>query len=181
MAHEAKFQCWQKVVNEGKDCLDMIRLGFDCHCSCSSFYRMYSLQEEQKKRPVFHFGLKVGGRDIAVNSTVWAGAEFRIQVTGVGLSTGEVKAARAKLVQYQMPCNVAMVEGLTGLTEGTPPKFSSLFYHAWDGVRVGKCGRTKICHCNDRCADVANWVVAGFMEVGSADVVVAGFMEVGAH
>ena len=77
MTHEMDQQCWRKVVNEGIDCLEMIRQGYDCHCSCSNQYRMYTLFEEQDERPAFHYGLKIGERDISIEYSVWAGAEFR--------------------------------------------------------------------------------------------------------
>ena len=109
-----------------------------------------------------------GSTDMGVNLTVHAGVSFRLHLSGIGMNSGTSTGssyAQAKLLTpvYGSDCTRtgASTAHVSGVAEGVRPSFASLFYNAWENVRIDTCQSFKLCHCAFDCHVGANWYDAG--------------------
>eukprot|EP00392_Amoebophrya_sp_AT5.2_P011405 g11482.t1 len=169
-------QCWEFIINEGKTCDEMVKQGYDCHCSCGDHYAMHSLTHSfpsASSRTVakvsFFEGEQYAGNNMGLNVTFAAGVLFRLQTTGVGLSaaTGG-QTAKLRVLQFattNMGCQEPVAPFLTGLDDSKTPFVASTFYNAFDNIKIEHCGTYKVCHCNGGCLVASEWVHIGTLRI----------------
>ncbi|CAD7958199.1 unnamed protein product [Amoebophrya sp. A25] len=169
-------QCWEFIIKEGKSCNEMVKRGFDCHCSCGDHYsthRQYAFPSTSsgvQAKPAFFVGREMLNTDLGLNVSFPAGTIFRLQISGVGLSSATGgETAKIRILKYEstnMGCGEPPAPFLVGLDDNKNPVNAGIFYNGWDGIRIDGCGTYKICHCNGGC--LTN---SAFMHVGTLNSV----------
>lgn len=178
-------QCWQ-IVEGGVDCVTAMKDGYDCSCKCASVYLVQASKRGLNKRGAFTAADKYPsfeGTPLDGHVDAVAGAGFSVSVVGEGMTVDDVQNSqgpRLMLIERAAPCGAARlyggVEGLAcDLPPGAdplamfictqPPVVSTMFYHGWSNIRLGKCADLDICHCNFKCDLQENWVRAGSVSV----------------
>ncbi|CAD7935763.1 unnamed protein product [Amoebophrya sp. A120] len=170
-------QCWEFIINDGKSCNEMIKRGYDCHCSCGDHYAMHrpyafpASTSRSLPKPAFFVGRDHGGVDLGLNVTMTAGQYFRIQVSGVGLASATGgQTAKIRILQYQtanMGCAEPPAPHMMGMDDTKTPFAASTFYNAWDNVKIDGCGSFKVCHCNGGCLVQSDWNHVGTLNIVS--------------
>jgi len=154
----------RNVVPDEMTCEEAVRIGFDCHCTCSEIYRPRGLAGQ--KNEIF---------DLEV--TYFSADTFELHATGTQLS---VKAtdirgteARLKIVNEDDSCDdppSKHVDGVACTGAGSEacqsyPDIATFYYQRWNAIRIDACGKFTICYCGARCGKGGKFSESGVITI----------------
>eukprot|EP00451_Oxyrrhis_marina_P016078 CAMPEP_0204329130 /NCGR_PEP_ID=MMETSP0469-20131031/13921_1 /ASSEMBLY_ACC=CAM_ASM_000384 /TAXON_ID=2969 /ORGANISM="Oxyrrhis marina" /LENGTH=454 /DNA_ID=CAMNT_0051311673 /DNA_START=45 /DNA_END=1405 /DNA_ORIENTATION=+ len=162
--------CHQRFLEGIKNCKELIRDGYDCHCTCTDEYRSFRIEGPFQPYKYDRDGVLWEG----MLYTAEVNQFFDLQVLGRMLNQNtDESGSRIKIIDEGGSCGNDMPTEYVNLDchqdgyDGTYAQcvdraaMVTTWAQRWTDLKVTKCGTYDVCHCNANCyAPDIQWICA---------------------